>query len=198
MVDAEVMKKSAVPKSTTQQILDTAQKFVRSRGYSAFSYADISEEVGIRKASIHYHFPTKTELVRHLVRRYRDTMLGTCDRIAQSSSTAPQQLRDFVALYRCGLGEGQLCLCAMLMADLAVLPPEIQAELQRYVQAVEAWLSDLLQRGYALDPTLGDLESKGLLALLHGAQLRVRIQADSPEAFDLLINPWLDRQFPGP
>lgn len=43
---------------TAQQILDTAQPTVQSRGYNGFSDADISAAVGIRKASIHLPFPT--------------------------------------------------------------------------------------------------------------------------------------------
>ena len=55
-------------KDTAQQILDVAQDLVRCRGYSAFSYADISKQVGIRKASIHYHFSSKEELGKELRR----------------------------------------------------------------------------------------------------------------------------------
>ncbi|MEM6867960.1 MAG: TetR/AcrR family transcriptional regulator [Cyanobacteria bacterium P01_C01_bin.121] len=46
---------------------------MRCRGYSAFSYADISKQVGIRKASIHYHFASKEALVQALVKRYHNT-----------------------------------------------------------------------------------------------------------------------------
>ncbi|MDP2026901.1 TetR/AcrR family transcriptional regulator [Sulfuriferula sp.] len=35
---------------------------VQRRGFNDFSYADIANEVGIRKASLHHHFPTKTDL----------------------------------------------------------------------------------------------------------------------------------------
>ncbi|MEO1520065.1 MAG: TetR/AcrR family transcriptional regulator [Cyanobacteria bacterium J06633_2] len=71
-------------KNTAQKILDVAQDIVRRHGYSAFSYADISQQVGIRKASIHYHFPSKDELVKRLVMRYRDNISQQCDRISRS------------------------------------------------------------------------------------------------------------------
>jgi hypothetical protein len=29
---------------------------IQTRGYSAFSYQDVADSLGIRKASIHYHF----------------------------------------------------------------------------------------------------------------------------------------------
>ena len=43
--------------SVATQILDAAQRMVQTRGYNGFSYADISDEVGLRKASIHHYFP---------------------------------------------------------------------------------------------------------------------------------------------
>src|SRR6185369_16920377 len=51
------------PLSTTAaQILDAAETLIQTRSYSAFSYQDIADELGIRKASIHYHFATKADL----------------------------------------------------------------------------------------------------------------------------------------
>jgi TetR/AcrR family transcriptional regulator, transcriptional repressor for nem operon len=191
MVDNKFMENN-----TAQQILDIAQKIVRNRGYSAFSYADISEQIGIRKASIHYHFPAKDELVRQLVRRYRENMALTCDRIARSKSTFRQRLLEFVALYREGLEDGQICLCSMLTADFSVLTPAIQEELHLYFQETEGWLSALLQRGYQLNTQLANLEAKGLIAILQGAQLIARTHEDSTKAFDQLLLPLLERKFP--
>ena len=48
--------------TTAEDILDRAEALIQTRGYSAFSYQDISDTLGIRKASIHYHFPSKTDL----------------------------------------------------------------------------------------------------------------------------------------
>ena len=43
--------------STRERILDSAQALAQARGFNAFSYADIATELGVKKASIHYHFP---------------------------------------------------------------------------------------------------------------------------------------------
>ena len=55
---------------TAEQILDLAEMLIQTRGYSAFSYQDISDSLGIRKASIHYHFASKTDLGIAVVDRY--------------------------------------------------------------------------------------------------------------------------------
>ena len=57
---------------TSDQILASARTFIVAGGYNGFSYADIAGEVGIRKASIHHHFPSKVDLVRTLVARHRE------------------------------------------------------------------------------------------------------------------------------
>ena len=43
---------------------------LRSRGYAAFSYADLEKMVGIRKASIHHYFPKKEDLGVEIVETY--------------------------------------------------------------------------------------------------------------------------------
>lgn len=192
MVDTQDMEKS-----TATQILDVAQEMVRNRGYSAFSYADISKQVGIRKASIHYHFSTKDELVKELVKRYREDMMRACDRITQSNTPLDQQMLQFANLYRNGLEDNQICLCAMLAADYAVLPQPVRDEIQTFFQEVETWLITLLQQGcdaqqWGCQP---EQEAKGLIAMLQGAQLLARSTADSTTTFEQIVYPLLTVKF---
>lgn len=181
--------------NTAQQILDVAQSMVRNRGYSAFSYADIAKEIGIRKASIHYHFPAKDDLVKELVKRYRDILSRKCFQIEQQKITPQEQLKKFVSLYRDGLSENQICLCGMLTADFVVLNSEIQAELKNFFAATESWLARLLQRGCEANAwqctQSVELESKTIIAMLQGAQLLARAADNSAEAFDNITQEFL-------
>ena len=52
------------------QILEVATELVQTRGYSAFSYQDLSNRLGITKASIHHHFPSKGDLGRAVAEKY--------------------------------------------------------------------------------------------------------------------------------
>lgn len=194
MVDTEIM-----GKDTATQILDVAQEMVRNRGYNAFSYADISKQVGIRKASIHYHFPAKDELVKALVIRYREGMRRACDRIAQSNTRPDQQMFQFADLYRNGLEEKQICLCAMLAADYEVLPQAVQDEIQTFFHETETWLTNLLQQGcdaqrWKCQPSV-EQEAKGLIAMLQGAQLLARSATDSTATFEQVVYPLLAAKF---
>lgn len=187
MVDNEIMKGE-----TTQQILDVAQHLVRTKGYSGFSYADISEQVGIRKASIHYHFPCKEDLARELVRRYRETIRLQLHQIEQSQADPQEQLVRFCRLYRNGLSQDQLCLCGMMSADLALLPETVQEEVNAFFTETEAWLTRLLQQGaetgsFRLRITPAS-EAALLLATLQGTQLIARAATDSEATFDRIID----------
>ncbi len=184
---------------TATRILDVAQEMVRNRGYSAFSYADISERVGIRKASIHYHFPSKDELVKALVKRYREGMVKACDLISDSTPDLSQQMIQFAELYRNGLEEQQICLCAMLAADYAVLPEMVRDEIQAFFRSAEDWLIGLLQQGVDAQLWVLDLpaeqEAKGLIAMLQGAQLLARSATDGAATFEQVVYPLLSAKF---
>src|SRR3712207_26318 len=99
---------------TAAQILDLAQELVQLRGYNAFSYRDIAEQVGIQTASIHYHFPTKAHLGRALVVRYRERFLAALSQIDATTTDPKLKLKRYIELYKQTLSsKGKLCLCGM-------------------------------------------------------------------------------------
>src|SRR5579863_7985682 len=112
----------ASPATTTERILDVAERLVQTRGFNGFSYADIAEELKITKASLHYHFATKAELGRRLIERYEANFKKALDQIRLERLDAPSALRRYVELYVSVLRHGRMCLCGMLAADFATLP----------------------------------------------------------------------------
>ncbi|MBW4615239.1 MAG: TetR/AcrR family transcriptional regulator [Desmonostoc vinosum HA7617-LM4] len=48
--------------SGRERLVDEAERLFRARGYNAVSMRDIAFEVGIRQASLYYHFPSKEQL----------------------------------------------------------------------------------------------------------------------------------------
>ena len=61
---------------TAARILDAAEDLVQVRGFNGFSYADISAELGITKAALHYHFAAKADLGQALIARYTSRFAG--------------------------------------------------------------------------------------------------------------------------
>ncbi len=74
---------------TRTLILDVAQELVQSRGYNGFSYRDIALRLGVRNAAIHYHFPSKGDLGRELLVRYRERLRASLARIDEQQGQGP-------------------------------------------------------------------------------------------------------------
>ena len=64
-------------KDSTQRILDVAEALFMDRGYSAITLRDIADELGIKQASLYYHFPGGKEqifvaMAERLFERHRE------------------------------------------------------------------------------------------------------------------------------
>ena len=84
---------------TRSDILRQAEFLIRTRGYAAFSYADLAHSAGITKASVHYHFPTKEDLVTVLVQHYLERFIATLAAIRQRHADPGARLRDYALLF---------------------------------------------------------------------------------------------------
>jgi TetR/AcrR family transcriptional regulator, transcriptional repressor for nem operon len=170
----------AASADTKQRLLDAASALVQTRGYNGFSFHDLAAEVGIRTASIHYHYPTKADLVVALTVRYADRFLAA---LGPADAAPPdEQLRRYVAAFRSTLEQGRMCLCGMIGAEVESLPDTVRAEVSRFWLSNEAWLGDVLSRS-GLPPATARRRSHVLLATLEGAMILSRTRGGL-DAFD--------------
>jgi TetR/AcrR family transcriptional repressor of nem operon len=135
---------------TRTQILDTAQDLIQRVGVNAMSYQDISEAVGIRKASIHYHFPSKDNLVAVLLDRYNDYFLRLVDGIIAQPDSAEVKLRRYCSLFEATLSSGdgdKACLYGMVGAELATLKHPLVEQVTSFYRDNEARLVKILSQG---------------------------------------------------
>ena len=164
-------------------LLDSAEHLVRTRGFDGFSYADLSDAVGIRKASIHYHFPTKSELSVALITRYRETFFARLAEIEAAQANAGSRLRAYLETYRNALQGGEsVCLCVAFTAARFGLDPAVLSEIRRFTADSIDWLERLFRRAIA-DGTVQAVQDAGAeaaacLALVEGAQLVARAAQD--------------------
>ena len=169
---------------TRNSLLDSAERAVRQRGFDGFSYADLSKEIGIRKASIHYHFATKADLGLALIARYAERFFATLADIRSSDGSAAEQLRSYVQIYRDALAEGeQVCLCVALSAGRDSLSTEVLDQLNRFHTDSIAWLTEVFERaaqdGSVSGCALPIEDATAALALVEGAQLLARARKDA-------------------
>jgi TetR/AcrR family transcriptional repressor of nem operon len=178
-------------------LLDCAEDAARSRGFDGFSYADLSAVVGIRKASVHHHFPTKADLALAMIERYTANFFATLDAIARDHGEAGQQLRRYVAACRLASDGGEkLCLCVAFSAGREGLSEPVLQCLDAFHGKVTAWLDAVFALGKT-DGTIRSVseplaEAQACLALMEGAQLIARAAKDAAP-FDAAVSLLLAR-----
>lgn len=133
------------------KILDAAEKRVRAGGFTAMSFRDLASDVGIKSASVHYHFPTKHDLAEALVTRYADQFKARLDEIDQTALRPA--LKAYTALFADALVLNEsICLCAIMGAEAIGLPETVNQRTKAFFEMNRAWLETLLQTHGAATP----------------------------------------------
>lgn len=88
---------------TRQRILEAASSMLSSRSYLGFSFNDISQQVGVRKASLHHHFTSKEVLGLELLALAAARFQTWSESAPDSPSAA---IGAFIAMYRNSLRAG--------------------------------------------------------------------------------------------
>lgn len=179
-----------------ERIVDAAEDLVQTLGYNGFSYEDVARIVGIRKPSVHHHFPTKMELGAVVAQRYTHRFRESLLRIEGSHGKAPARLRAYADLFEATYEKSRrLCICGMLGAEADSLPAEIMSQVKRFFSVNLEWLTMVFTEGLA-DGSIkssrapADL-AEAFLYTLEGALLVSRglPQAQGPrEAAEVLLS----------
>ena len=186
---------------TSDDILACARSLIVAGGYNGFSYADIADVVGIRKASIHHHFPSKVDLVRTLVARYREEAEAGMANLELQVSDPLEQLRFYARYWEACIADASapFCVCALLAGQLPVLPEEVGLEVRAHFRSLSAWLTSVLERGARRGQlqlmSTPRAEAEAFMAAVHGAMLSARAYGD-PKIFGVVTGPLLERLAP--
>jgi TetR/AcrR family transcriptional repressor of nem operon len=176
-----------VASDTRTDILDAAERLVQTRGFNAFSYADIASELGLTTASLHYHFAGKAELGRTLIERYTERFGEALAAIDAAGGEAPAKLAAYADIYASVLRDRRMCLCGMLAADYDTLSDPMRAAVVEFFDRNEAWLVVVLEQGEREGSLrLGGSAAEAAQALvsgLEGAMLIARPYGD-PTRFE--------------
>ncbi|TLE08716.1 TetR/AcrR family transcriptional regulator [Vibrio cholerae] len=166
--------------STVDKILDLAELQVRAGGYNSFSFREISKEIGIKSASIHYHFPTKADLGVAIATRYTERFSQKLAEILAGHGTAAARLTAYIDLFRQSLlCDQKMCLCGQLASESEVLPDPIRAATQQFFVQNLQWLALYVFAAAGLTAPVAEQRAAGLLASLEGALLMAKVLDDN-------------------
>ena len=184
--------------ATADHILRCARTLIIAGGYNGFSYADISKVVGIRNASIHHHFPSKSDLVRTLVTQYRKEAEAGIAALERNVSDPGEQLRAYIGYWEACITDATapICVCALLASQIPVLPDDVALEVRAHFRTLSAWLTSVLDRGARQGRIqivgTAKAEAEAFMATVHGAMLSARAYGDA-KMFGVVIHPLLER-----
>lgn len=164
------------------ELLDAAERHMKKGGFDAFSFRELAKETGIKSSSVHYYFPQKADIGAAVVSRYRDGVLGELGDVGQLAQEGPSAvIGQLISVYRNALEQSEaVCLCAMLGAEIAILPEPVAVEVSRFYDAIYNWAKTGLNLAGYKD---SDLKASGLISSLVGA-MTLSIATKSTEHFD--------------
>ncbi|MGQ7887293.1 TetR/AcrR family transcriptional regulator [Paenibacillus sp. WC2504] len=117
-------------KNRKTQIVDLALQLIREKGYVAISYDDLSKQLGVTKASIHYHFEKKEDLGLALMGKVQENLEQFLKLIKSSVMTVEEKLTLYFERQYAPLSSDEICPISSLQSDFASLPDVIRVKVQ--------------------------------------------------------------------
>lgn len=132
---------------TAEKIANLAESYIQQRGFNGFSFRDIQNELGIKTASIHYHFKTKQDLAAIVFERYLANYEAMLYQIDNSSLNAKEKIETLADVFVSVREQDKLCLCGMYASDFYSLASGLEKLLARFVEVNEQWLEKVIEQG---------------------------------------------------
>ncbi len=131
---------------TGKKIVQKAQQLLQERGYQYFSFQDLADAMGIRKASVHYYFRSKEDLAESMIIDYR-TRLEKWAQALEAKELKPQdKLRAYFEVFLDLSRSGKsVCPGGSLLLDWNNFSKPIQSQLQGLLAQHHKWLQTLLE-----------------------------------------------------
>jgi len=170
-----------------EAILAAAKNAAQNHGYNGINFRSIADEVGIKNASIYYHFASKANLGAAVANRYWQDTVEVLKTIREQSASPDEALQRYPQIFRMSLeNANRLCLSSFMAAEYEDLPEEVKQEVQCFVEANVDWLRAVLSEK---EPGHTEKHAQHALAIytaVAGAQLIARTRQDIT-IFDNLI-----------
>ena len=174
---------------TREKILISAQHLIQTRSFHGFSFQDIANEVGVRKASLYHYFNSKDDIALAVLERAADWLSARMEKL--EGREPPERLEGYFEIYRIIHGKGErMCPGGSFGAVLDAVSSPVQAALHRFAKMHLDWLEDIVRDGVERGQfQIGDQRArdvaKQIAAGIQGALLVGRLTGD-PHVIDTI------------
>ena len=165
---------------TKEAILAAARSRAQAHGYTGLNFRDLADEVGIKSATLHYHFSTKADLGAAVARRYREDSVAALEKIRAKTKDPAACLQRYPGLFRKALEDGnRMCMCGHMAAEYDELPDEVKVEVRGFADDQIEWLAGILSAAKPGANAKACMQrARAIYAAVSGAQLLARSRAD--------------------
>jgi TetR/AcrR family transcriptional repressor of nem operon len=170
---------------TADRIIHTAHTLIADRGYAAFSYADIADQIKVSKATIHHHFPSKENLAIAVLRRHRSRLVENLAALDGAVHDPLERLRLYMRHWETCIRTKTepMCIAALLGAELPSLPRNVATETSLHFVALHGWLQKTIELGLKQrtiwSTQTASREAEVIMATVHGAMVSARAYSSS-------------------
>ncbi|WP_312608335.1 TetR/AcrR family transcriptional regulator [Agrobacterium pusense] len=166
-------------KNAREAILAAARQMAQSHGYGGLNFRDLASAVGIKAASIYYHFENKADLGAAVAQRYWEDTAADLDDLLAASPDPKTALRQYPQIFRRSLESGnRLCLGSFMSAEYDDLPDIVTKQVQAFADVNVAWLGKVLSAAALADTGRTEDRARAIFAAVAGAQLLARSRSD--------------------
>lgn len=170
-----------------EELLQAAQDKVREGGYNNLSFRELAKDVGIKSASVHYHFPSKADLGTELAKQYTDSFISALGDPKQLTTEGKNPIQVYIEQFRQALTrDKKMCLCGLLGAEADVLPEPVRNETKRFFRCNLAWLEKAYLSMFPRFPGQAKQQAVKTVSLLEGAMMISLVVQDN-DMFELAV-----------
>lgn len=165
-----------------KQIIDIALKLIQQKGYVAFSFDDISKQLGVTKASIHYHFEKKEDLGVAVAERISHSLQNILVSIKDSSLTVDEKLMQFIQQRAERFTCTEICPISSLQTDFESLPDIVRQKVEEVSRLELSIMNEIIAEEHAegIVSSLENVQSLAvtILSSIKGALIYRRVLGD--------------------
>jgi len=167
---------------TRQRILDSAQRLTQTRSFHGFSFQDIADEVGVRKASLYHHFDSKDDVAVAMLKRAADWVRAELEKT--EGREPKERLEAYFDIFHQIYGKGErMCPGGSFAAVFDAVSSPVQTAVHRFAKMHIDWLEDVVRDGVEQGQfTVGDQRPRDvaaqIAAAVQGALLVGRLSSD--------------------
>ena len=167
--------------NTKSQAMSVAREFLQTVGYGGFSFQNIADSLGIKKASLHYYFASKEDMGIALLQEYEDGHKAWALKVQDLPSKVKleKMVKGFKSL---SAKNHMICPVGSFMMEFQNATPKMRKKILQFHFVVRDWLVEVMNQGKKEGTIKKSLDSEVaadlFLATLQGSVQVARIRGE--------------------